>query len=206
MELGSLGKRLLRTIGVLACVVMLTPLAFSSAAEDRTQLLPFPKAVRTLPPGFFANDIITDPDIWDPGAPGQCNVVYSTAPAAVMPYRIQGGGNPVVGEMNYLFYFPVENVVLGFIDPRPAHIYPKGVLHGKFGIAVNFSYQGGFPPGFAVLGAQDVLGGNVTYPVPGDKWSRVVDAKWPFIMRSPIIFDYPKHCRFNKDCYCLRKS
>lgn len=117
-----------------------------------------------------------------------------------------GGGNNVIGDMNYLFYFPLENTVLSFIDPRLPRVYPKGVLHGKYGIVVNFQYGGGFPPGFAGLGAQDVLGGNITYPVPGDRWGRVVVSTWPFIKRSSTVFDYPKHCRFNKDCFCIRKS
>ena len=72
-----------------------------------------------------------------------------------------------MGDMNYLFYFPAETTVLSFINPQIARIYPKGVLHGKYGIAVNFEYGGGFPPGFVGLGTQDVLGGNSTYPVPG---------------------------------------
>jgi len=149
--------------------------------------------------------MLNDPDLWDPGTPGQCNVVYSASIAGAIPYRIQGGGNAVVGDMNYLFYFPVENTVLGFIDPRLTRVYPKGVLDGRYGISVNFQYRGGFPPGFAEIG-QDMLAGTVTYPIPGDRYSRVVVSKWPLIKRSPVLFDYPKHCRFNKDCFCLRKS
>jgi hypothetical protein len=133
-------------------------------------------------------------------------VVYSASIAGTIPYKIQSGGNPVVGEKNYLFYFPVENTVLSFIDPRIARVYPKGVLHGKFGVSLHFEYSGGFPPGFAGLGPLDTVAGNLTYPIPGDKYTRLVVSKWPFIKRSPVLFDYPKHCRFNKDCFCIRKS
>lgn len=175
-------------------------------AEERMKLLPAPKVVPALPPGFFAPDIIEDPDLWDPGVPGQCNVVYSASIAGAIPYKIQGGGNPVVGDMNYLFYFPVENTVLSFINPRIPRVYHKGVLHGKFGVSLNFEYSGGFPPGFAGLGPLDMVAGTVTYPIPGDKFTRVVISKWPFIQRSPVLFDYPKHCRFNKDCFCIRKT
>lgn len=176
-------------------------------AQLRMQPAPIesPKIAPGLPPGFFSPDQLLPPELWDPGVPGQCNVVYSASIAGAIPYYIEGGGNPVVGDMNYLFYFPVENVVLSFIDPRLSRVYPKGVLDGKFGISLSFQYTGGFPPGFAQLGTQDKVGGSVTH-VPGDKWSRVVTSKWPFIKRSPALFDYPKHCRFNKDCFCLRKS
>jgi hypothetical protein len=192
------------------CLVVLTLLcvqiSFTSAEEVRFREFPTPKTLPSLPPGFFGPNIIEDPDLWNPGTPGQCDVVYSASMSSPIPYRIQGGGNPVIGDMNYLFYFPVENTVLSFIDPRLARIYPKGVLDGKFGIAVNFEYGGGFPHGFVGLGPQDVLGGKVTYPIPGDKFSRVVVSEWPFIKRSQVLFDYPKHCRFNKDCFCIRKS
>ncbi len=204
----------LRQIILHFCLVLLAILSVQlsvALAEDgglRMNSVPreSPKIAPGLPPGFFSPDELLPPELWDPGVPGQCNVVYSASTAGAIPYRIQGGGNAVVGDMNYLFYFPVENVVLGFIDPRLTRVYPKGVLDGRYGISVNFQYSGGFPPGFQQLGGLDQLGGTPTYPIPGDRFSRVVVSKWPFIRRSPTLFDYPKHCRFNKDCFCLRKS
>lgn len=195
------------------CVVLLAilyvQLSVALAEDGGLRMSPIPrespKIAPGLPPGFFSPDELLPPELWDPGVPGQCNVVYSASTAGAIPYYIQGGGNPVVGDMNYLFYFPVENTVLSFIDPRLTRVYPKGVLDGRYGISLIFQYTGGFPPGFQQLGTQDKVGGSVAY-VPGDKFSRVVTSRWPFIKRSPVLFDYPKHCRFNKDCFCLRKS
>jgi hypothetical protein len=165
-------------------------------------LLPYARA--ELPPGFKDPTPPANVKPWDP-SPGSCTVVYSPSLKLQEPYRIVGGGNPVGNDTNYFFYFPREGEVLSFITPDNAtHAYPKGTLDAHYGIAVDFRYPGGFPPGFQILGPLGVLGGKVTYPVPGDKWARVVVNDWPFIRRPAARFDFPKHCTFNKDCICLR--
>ena len=107
------------------------------------------------------------------------------------------------GDVNYFFYFPIQNEVLSFVDPNVLRIWPKGVLDGKYTIAVEFRYKGGFPPGFASVG-RDMITGTITYPIPGDKFTRVVVSEWPFIRRSVVQFDIPKYCSFNKKCFCIR--
>lgn len=157
----------------------------------------------TLPPGFWGTGLPPTPVLWTPDSSVQCEAVYVPALSQPLDYRIHGGGNPVVNEMNYFFYFPASKQVYSFIDPRPAHIYGKGVLDADYGIAINFSYPGGFPTSFVGMQYNTLLGA-VTYPVPGDKWSRVVNTQWPFIKRVENIYNLEQHCRLNGNCYCLK--
>lgn len=156
-----------------------------------------------LPPGFSGTGLLPTPVIWTPSSPSQCDAVYVPALTQPVPYRIQGGGNPVPNEINYFFYFTATDQVFSFIDPRPAHIYAKDVLDGDYGIAINFTYPGGFPNNFNGMN-YDTLFGTVTYPIPGDKWSRVVVTTWPFIKRTTTTYNIPQHCRLNGNCYCLK--
>jgi hypothetical protein len=186
------------------CTVMLIPGATASANEQRASVAT-PATVVTLPPGFWGDGLLPIPELWSPGSPVQCAAVYVPALSRPLDYSIQGGGNPVVNEMSYFFYFPAKNDVYSFIDPRPAHIYGKGVLDADYGIAINFSYPGGFPTSFAGMQDINMLHGKVTYPVPGDKWSRVVVTPWPFIKRDANTYNLEQHCRLNGNCYCLKK-
>ena len=70
---------LVSNLCVLLFVIVYLQLSDAMAEEARGTLHPAAKVVPTLPPGFFAADLIQDPDLWDPGLPGQCNVVYSAS-------------------------------------------------------------------------------------------------------------------------------
>ena len=121
-----------------------------------------------------------------------------------MSFALPGGGT--VKERNDIFYFPTMNEVLSFIDPRPKRDYPKGVLSGDYGIVVQINYRGGFPKNwFMGQGAGfGLLMGTPTYPVPGDKWSRVVVVDYPFIRQDIRFLNVPQNCTVNPACFCLK--
>lgn len=159
-----------------------------------------------LPPGFDdgggsgGNGVI-----WDPSN-GQCSVVYPQGLSLPLRYRVPNPDRPgFITEPNWFFYFPREQVLLGFIDPKATRSWEKYSWDGHHSYSVDFSsYPGGFPPGFAVLGPMDMLNGALTTPTPGDNFAMRLVSQWPFIVRNPNQTNVPQYCSFNKSCYCIR--
>jgi hypothetical protein len=162
-------------------------------------------AAPPMPPGYFdpPGVIPNDPTIWDPGV-GRCDVVYVPGLSMNVSYHILGVRNLVPNDLNHFFYFPeADRQVLTFIDPRIERLYKKSVLDPKRGMHVIFDYKGGFPPGYKLLGGDNILSGNLSH-IPGDDSSLELRSNWPFIKRSNVTYDIPKYCASSRSCYCIR--
>jgi hypothetical protein len=154
------------------------------------------------PPGF--RPVTTPPGTpWKPGTSEGCKVVYVPTLTPSLAYRVTHFRRMPPAEKNYFFYYPQENEVVSFIDPTVARMWGKDSIGDlDYGHVLGFAYQGGFPPGFEILG-RDTIVGTPANP-PGDNFTIIVTSQWPFIRRSNTTYNIRNYCTVNDSCICAK--